>query len=672
MGREKQVRKSFLRSLLHDKAANTIVISAAALIPLTAMVGGGIDASRYYMAETRLQAACDAGALAARRAMTDDTFTTAHRQIGLNFFDQNFEDGMFGLTNGTRTYAGDAEGVVTGTASGTLPTSIMGIFGYTSFDLAVECSAEINISNTDIMFVLDVTGSMNCPDTSPGCGNNGNNESSTALIKGLRLAVMSFYDTVEAATADTAQVRYGVVPYAPNINVGFSLPRAYLANVHTYQSRVARFREDITIIPEVPGNGINVGDEIVISDGEENLPREISNFGSTNDNDYRFRNNNRERREEAQDFCWNTLPGTYQVSGETWQVFSGTEYRTGMWSGGAANNRAGCIGRVRKTRIATPADVIPYEPEEIIRTIAFDGYTYCPVNTDATAPCGVTNPAGSPAGWETVDLRTLYDDNQIQMPTGNEGAFETLTWNGCIEEAETVNVAAWNPVPAGANDLNINLIPSTEVQRWKPLLRNATWRRVNDAGNRQLSDRETTSNLSHPTSDCPAPARKLAEISRADLQTYINGLSARGSTYHDLGMIWGARFISPRGIFASENATAPNGDAIGRHIVFMTDGRLEPNIDQYGTYGMEWWDRRVTTDGFSNVNTRHEARFQAACRAARQENITVWVVAFGTNLTDSLRDCASPGRAYEASNSVALTSAFREIAQKIAALRLTA
>lgn len=99
-----------LRSLFRDTAANTIVIAAAAMVPLMAMVGGGVDASRYYITASRMQAACDAGALAPRRAMTDDTFTTAHRTIGLNFYDQSFSNGMFGLVNGTRNYTSDGEG----------------------------------------------------------------------------------------------------------------------------------------------------------------------------------------------------------------------------------------------------------------------------------------------------------------------------------------------------------------------------------------------------------------------------------------------------------------------------------------------------------------------------------------------------------------------------------
>jgi hypothetical protein len=104
----------------------------------------------------------------------------------------------------------------------------------------------------------------------------------------------------------------------------------------------------------------------------------------------------------------------------------------------------------------------------------------------------------------------------------------------------------------------------------------------------------------------------------------------------------------------------------------MTDGILVTNVENYSTQGIEWWDRRVTGNGDqSREATRRAARLQAICRAAQQENITVWVVAFGTALTQNLIDCASPGRAFQASDSATLNARFQEIAQKIAALRLT-
>lgn len=659
-----------MHKLLHDKAANTLAISAAAMVPLMAMVGGGIDASRYYMTAARMQAACDAGALAARRAMTNDTFTATHSGIGNNFFDQNFNEGIFGVEERTRTYTSDGQGKVIGNASGTLPTTVMNAFGYTEFDISVSCSAEINISNTDIMFVLDVTGSMaECPNGS-AC-----NSGPGSKIVGLREAVVNFYDTVEAATSEAAQVRYGFVPYSQQVNVGFSIPRQYMANQHTYQSRVPRFH---IVNVEIPGNGIKVGDTILISQQTEWITRLTSNLGSTNQTHYYY--NNRAGQPNTtdtadRDRCQITNRGTFTVGEQTWTI-SATSYVRNQYPSAPINTRAGCRGTVRKTRLATSADVIPtrWEPQ-----IQFLDYRYCQVNTANPTQCGVTNPAGSPAGWEVVDLSTLYDDNQIMMPTGDLGVMQNHTWTGCIEEPSTVLTDNYSPIPANAHDLNINLVPANEAQKWKPSLNTAVWERRRASDDARTTDMVdmTVAQLNSNSQDrpgftCPRAARKLTEISRADLQTYVNSLTPNGNTYHDIGMLWGARFLSPRGLFAAENAAAPNGDAISRHIVFMTDGAQVNNVENYSTHGIEWWDRRISGDGNSSTEfNRRAARLQAICRAAQQENITVWVVAFGTTLTSNLQTCASPGRAFQANDSATLNARFQEIAQKIAALRLT-
>ena len=651
MGREMQARTSFLHNLLHDKTANTLAIAAASLIPMMAMVGGGIDASRYYMAAARMQAACDAGALAARRAMPTTVMTSEAQTQGLNFFDQNFNDGLFGVTNRTRAYSANAQGKVTGTATGTLPSTIMAAFGYNTFPISVTCTAEVNISNTDIMFVLDVTGSMaDCPATS-GC-----NSGPGSKIVAMRSAVMSFYDTVESATSASAQVRYGLVPYSQQVNVGFSIPRVHMVSNNTYQSRVARFNP--AAYP-----GLNAGDPIVLSDQVEWLPRSTGNFNTSNTDNYRFRTDGTTGT-TARNACTN-YPATYTVNiagvNQTWQVFAATEFVNNQWSGGNANNRAGCRARVRKTRPATTTEVTPQ----------FLDWVYCPVSTGTASPCGVTNPAGSPAGWDTVNFSTLYTGNAINMPLGTNGAMTSVTWAGCIEEPSTVLTDTYSPIPANAHDLNINLVPANETQRWKPALINAVWKREDTNGN-QINWLYQTGDESRPGWACPRPARKLAEISRTDLQAYVDALAASGNTYHDIGMLWGARFISPRGLFATENTTAPNGEPISRHIVFMTDGAQVNSNENYSTHGTEWWDRRITGDGDGTREfNRRAARLQAICNAAEQENVTVWVVAFGTTLTQNLIDCASPGRAFQAADNATLTARFQEIAQKIAALRLT-
>ncbi|QFT77945.1 pilus assembly protein TadG-related protein [Erythrobacter sp. THAF29] len=634
-------QKSFWRGLAEDPTANTIVIAAAALVPLLAMVGGGVDASRYYMAESRLQAACDAGALAARRAMADDTFTDEHKNIGLAFFDQNYEDGLFGLTNRVRNYTADNEGKVTGTATGDLPTSLMGIFGYDEFNLSVDCTADINISNTDIVFVLDVTGSMNCAPDNPGGGSCGNTEDPGSKIGGLRSAVMAFYDTVEDATSDSAQVRYGIVPYASNVNVGDSIPDQYMAQSHTYQSRVANF-QTVVEWTEVSRTITNID-----ADGDEDFERwdyqwqytgsESSCDALLPDDWTNVTSSLGTHNQQNIVVNGNTRTVTYLDGNEDIEIGRAFTYYTGGWC---------AFGwRVYEDK----ADVTFETVEEYSEREVFQNWTYRPV---------------------TFDLATLYDDDQIELPLGSNGTDTPVSWDGCVEEADTVATATWDPTPGNANDLNINLQPSGPSEYWKPVLRNAVWKRE-DGGN-TLSWLTQSGNENRPSYSCPRAAMRLTDLSRTDLNNYVNSLQARSNTYHDIGMIWGARFISPNGIFSADNATAPNGDSIARHIIFMTDGMLVPNVEVYGTYGVEWWDRRVTDNGSSSqASDRHAKRFQAACRAARQQNVSVWVIAFGTTLTQNLIDCATPGRAFKADDADELRDQFEEIAQRIAALRLT-
>jgi hypothetical protein len=664
---------SFLRAISRDATANTLAISAAAMMPLLALVGGGVDASRFYMADTRLQQACDAGALAARRAMGDSGFnqpiagsTQTPKEIGDAFFEENFADGSFGIKDLTHNYAVTQDDEVIGTASGTLPTSIMGIFGFQTFNLNVTCTSDINISNTDIMFVIDITGSMNCAPDNPGGGNCGNSPDPGSKIEGLQEAMMLFFDTVEDATSPNAQVRYGVVPYASNVNVGRVLLDAnpdWLAKSHTYQSR--RWESFVgdweTSTEYVRYSGANSWD--IQSTFTENLSfpdiNACQNYVNGAGYIDRFISSNPSTWTLTSQSGSN--PRVTRYDGDV--IFEGRFFRGGTYNWSTQN----CSLDWEITHYLADATITVTEEREVVNE-----WVYEPV---------------------TFDLTTLYDDNRIQLPLGNNGSMTNVNWDGCIEEANTVSEASFAPIPAGANDLNINLVPDEPSEYWKPVLRNAVWERRDGSGissststNTGRGDRTTATvreserinangvivNQSRPGYDCTTEAFRLREMERADMQAFVDGLSARGNTYHDIGMIWGARLISPRGIFSAANATAPNGDAISRHIVFMTDGLLAPNIETYGMYGVEWWDRRITDDGGNNqASQRHAARFQAACRAARLENISVWVVAFGTELSQNLIDCATPGRAFQANDTAALRAQFEQIAQQIAALRLT-
>ncbi|WP_204283224.1 hypothetical protein, partial [Klebsiella pneumoniae] len=82
-------------------------------------------------------------------------------------------------------------------------------------------------------------------------------------------------------------------------------------------------------------------------------------------------------------------------------------------------------------------------------------------------------------------------------------------------------------------------------------------------------------------------AQRLATMTRQQVSDFLNDPDFRplGGTYHDTGMIWGTRLINPNGPFKADTAAWPGRNPPIRHIVFMTDGQMAPNIDIYGMYG---------------------------------------------------------------------------------------
>lgn len=106
----KQKKRRSFAALLKDASGNTLAMTAAAIVPLLAMVGGAVDLSRVYLARSRLQAACDAGALAARRSMVGLTWNDTSRQTALNYFNSNFPLGKYATGEITVDYAANNRG----------------------------------------------------------------------------------------------------------------------------------------------------------------------------------------------------------------------------------------------------------------------------------------------------------------------------------------------------------------------------------------------------------------------------------------------------------------------------------------------------------------------------------------------------------------------------------
>lgn len=627
--------RSFLVRLARDRTGNAAAFMAAALMPLAAFTGAALDTARLYAVKVRLQQSCDAGALAGRKMMTGSSLDQASKDHAQAFFKSNFKTGWFRTADVTFVPEDTADGQVKGTANAKVPVTIMSMFGAGPTDLSVTCEARKEIGDVDVMFVLDTTGSMACVagDSESTCNNytvanaqkSGGSwsvtEKSGSRINAIRSAVITFYDTLDAAADASSRIRYGVVPYSSSVNLGGGvLPTSYMVDEATYPSRYVH------------------ADQATGSVTTVNTPRVASAscpVGITR-----------------------SVPFPQYPATKTDQTWASATVASGNAPG------------------------------------------ICTTRTQSQIPL-----------WRykdvTVNVSSFKAGNSVTQPVSDTGEAVgwvngvSSTWDGCILERKTTGASSFSassPPP----DLDINLAATDDDTKWKPAWLETIFDRTNIVSeDTASSDWPGSTNVKrHRVDDnqhryqqyaCPKRAKRLSAMSKTELQDFVkasNGFKPQGYTYHDVGMVWGARFLTPNGIFKADTDCRA-GRTCGRHLVFMTDGDMNPNQCAYSAQGFERLEGRVmgskpvstcTTTSYNyaagappaSLETRHNARFQAICTQAKNEGITIWVVAYAQAMTTDLRNCASnSSTAIEAPTDQKLQDAFKQIAGKIAELRIS-
>ena len=274
----------------------------------------------------------------------------------------------------------------------------------------------------------------------------------------------------------------------------------------------------------------------------------------------------------------------------------------------------------------------------------------------------------------SYNISNFVAGNSLTTPTGNNGSNVTFKWGGCIEERDTTSSitgsSSTTSIPTNAYDLNIDLVPSSNTDKWRPYLADSHANGYTSA----VYDRTNSSSGSAPQEACPQQAARLTTWDRTSLQNYVNSMYSDGGTYHDLGMIWGARFLSPNGIFGPDNPTTYNSRPVHTYIIYMTDGILDTGSTLYSAYGIEHLDGRVT-GGYTtkaDQDSRHRTRFLMACNAAKGMGTSIWTIVFAKNDDATMQTCATNSDQYALSkNSTDLINKFKEIGKNIGALRLS-
>ena len=207
--------KSLLKRFAADQNGTIAVMAGLAAIPLMLAAGAAIDFARYHNAQTEVQAALDAGALAgaAAKNVTDGERVTMAQAV----FDQNWKNiGSPDLAIET-TFKIEDEKLVS-RAELTMPTTFMALGGIEELNSASEAVVGIaQDKKAEVVLVLDYSGSMN------------------EVING-QVKYQAMKDAAQSLVTDLAKespdkVKFGLVPFSHNVYV--TLPGAYVRGATT-------------------------------------------------------------------------------------------------------------------------------------------------------------------------------------------------------------------------------------------------------------------------------------------------------------------------------------------------------------------------------------------------------------------------------------------------------
>ncbi len=160
---------------------------------------------------------------------------------------------------------------------------------------------------------------------------------------------------------------------------------------------------------------------------------------------------------------------------------------------------------------------------------------------------------------------------------------------------------------------------------------------------------------------CPRPITDLSD-DKSELQGEIDAMTATGNTYIPAGLLWGWNMLNPAEPLSSAKSKVDMAGLEGvKALVLMTDG-ANTLVPAYPNH----------VDGPAATS---DAIVSELCGNIKADGIIIYTVSF--KVTDSvaqknLTDCASdPSKAFDADDATELSAAFKEIAQKLSAVRLS-
>lgn len=193
-----------MRSFIDDKQGAVALVFAVMLGALIFSAGMAVDYSRSREAVTKLQSSLDAAVLAASAsAVPDDQRQNLFKAV----FAENFHNAEVQNLDVRFDYSNQGGGK--GMAKADIPTTVLRAVGKQSMPAYAESSAAQMDFDIEIVMVLDVSGSMLA-----GMSGGG------SRLDTLKASAKKLVDIVEKYKMPSQSVKYGIVPFTMNVNIG--------------------------------------------------------------------------------------------------------------------------------------------------------------------------------------------------------------------------------------------------------------------------------------------------------------------------------------------------------------------------------------------------------------------------------------------------------------------
>lgn len=189
------------RRFCRDRRGATGVIVGFSIIPMVGMIGLGVDSARGYFIKYRLTEALDASTLAAAHKI-DQAEQKAEFDM---FFAANFPElNPATQIDGPYLNYNPASRELTATATATVPTTFMRIFGTKEMTVGARTVIRSESKGMELVLVMDNTGSM-----------RGGGKMDT-----MKAAAQDLVDILYGDADELENFWVGLVPYSATVNIG--------------------------------------------------------------------------------------------------------------------------------------------------------------------------------------------------------------------------------------------------------------------------------------------------------------------------------------------------------------------------------------------------------------------------------------------------------------------